>query len=105
MAMCDTPKEIINFFNQEDTEILTVQQNINLIATSEFELIDFFKLNKKAHIENYYLPLEQRLITFLVENNYCIEAKKIADFIQYEINLYRKYSDCYGYCFYIMKKK
>jgi hypothetical protein len=31
-------------------------------------------------------------------------ARQIADEVQHEIDLYRRYSDYYGYVFYIMKK-
>ncbi len=100
----DPPDEIVEFFNSEYPEMLPIEKNIELIKNNHFELVEYFKLDKEAHWEPYYKPLEQRLKMFRKSHSADPSAMNIITDLQYEIDMYKKYSGYYGYCFYVMKK-
>ncbi|MEJ2544988.1 MAG: hypothetical protein P8Y99_13055, partial [Calditrichaceae bacterium] len=98
------PKELTEFFNEECPYMMSIEKNVKFIKDSGYQLVDFFRLNKSAFWDPYYTPLEKRLI--IVRDKYANNKEALAIFeeLQFEIDLYRKYSDYYGYTFYIMKK-
>jgi hypothetical protein len=53
---------------------------------------------------DYYTPVEKKLTEMRREYQSSRDAQAIFDAFQLEINMYRKYSDYYGYGFYIMRK-
>ncbi|MBN1408372.1 MAG: methyltransferase domain-containing protein [Calditrichaceae bacterium] len=97
------PKELAAFFANECPDMVSVEENIKLIADNGYKLIDFFRLDESVFWEPYYTPLEKRLST--MRKKYADNEEALAMFaeLQLEIDLYRKYSDYYGYAFYIMK--
>lgn len=99
------PDELTAFIQQEIPDMISLEENIDLIEKSPFTLIDHFKLDRGAHWLTYYKPLQQRVVEFTAKYNDHSGAREIVDSIQIEIDLYRKYSDYYGYVFYIMKKE
>jgi len=100
----DPPKELAAFLKVECPDMISVEENIDLIDHSPFKLINHFKLDKGAHWLAYYKPLQDRVVEYLAKYNDHASAREIADSTQLEIDLYRKYSDYYGYVFYIMQK-
>ena len=67
-------------------------------------MIDYFILSPVAWWDNFYIPLEKRLSMLrkkYLEND---QALELIEFVQLEIDLYRKYPEYYGYVFYIMQK-
>jgi ubiquinone/menaquinone biosynthesis C-methylase UbiE len=100
----DPPAELDEFLRKECPDMITIEENIALIENSPFELLDYFKLGKDGHWLNYYKPLQQRVVEYTAKYNDLKPARQIADEVQHEIDLYRRYSDYYGYVFYIMKK-
>ena len=100
----NSPDKIVEFFNSEYPEMLSVEKNIELIKSSNFELIEYFTLDKEAHWLPYYKPLEQRLKMFRKSHSGDPSAMNIINDLQYEIDMYKKYSGYYGYCFYVMNK-
>jgi len=100
----DPPAELVQFLKEECPDIITIEENIDLIEKSPFKLIDHFKLKKKDHWNPYYKPLEKRVEEYSKKYRDNSEALSISSSIQYEIDMYKKYSDYYGYVFYIMQK-
>jgi hypothetical protein len=61
-------------------------------------------LPEDAWLDEYYNPLERRLDLLRAKYKDDSEALKIIESDQEEIDLYRKYSEWYGYVFYVMQK-
>jgi cyclopropane fatty-acyl-phospholipid synthase-like methyltransferase len=101
----DPPAELAEFLRNEIPDMISLEENIELIRQSPFELIHHFRLDKGAHWLTYYQPLQNRVVEYTAKYNDYSAAREIADAIQSEIDMYRKYSDFYGYVFYIMQKK
>jgi len=98
------PSEAIKLFRVECPEMMTVQQNIELIQRSEYELVQNFPLDVQVHWEFYYGPLEQRLISFRKEHATDQDIQNLLDTLQHEVDVYRRCSSYFGYTFYVMKK-
>ena len=98
------PQDLRDFWNQEYPDIKTIEQNLDIIQEAGYELVSHFTLPDSAWLDNYYTPLEKKIQQKLEQ--YRAEAEKIEFFKsqQYEIDIFRKYSDYYGYVFFVMQK-
>jgi hypothetical protein len=98
------PLHLKEFWEQEYAAMNTVDGNIEIIRDLRYNLVDYFILSPLSWWDNYYIPLENRLIQMrkkYIEND---QALELIEFVQLEIDLYRKYPEFYGYVFYIMQK-
>jgi hypothetical protein len=75
-----------------------------MIRLAGYEMVDYFPLPSKSWWTDYYTPVEKKLAEMRQEYQSNKDAQGIFDAFQLEINMYRKYSDYYGYGFYIMRK-
>ncbi len=97
------PKEILEFLS-EYTTMKNIQDYIDAIKSKGVELIAHFNIPESAWLDNFYVPLEESVLNL---RNECQDDKEKLDFLDdtdKEIKMYRKYSQYYGYTFYIMKK-
>jgi len=101
----DPPKELKDFWDSEYPEISTREENIYTIENCGYELIHSFDLPESAWWYELYTPLEEKLKILKKVKKDDLEFMEALNATQYEIDLYRKYSDYYGYVFYIMKNK
>ncbi|MCP4049319.1 MAG: class I SAM-dependent methyltransferase [bacterium] len=97
------PKEIYKFWKEAYPAIQSIKKNVCVIEKSGYELIDHFTLSKKAW-QTYYTPMEAEIN--VLQNKYQTSTDIVnqLELEKTEIRLYEKYSDYYGYVFYIMKK-
>jgi len=68
-------------------------------------MIDYFPLPGKSWWTDYYTPMEKKLIAMRRKYRNNKKAQAIFDSFQLEIDMHRKYSQYYGYGFYIMRKE
>lgn len=97
------PPDLMAFWDQEYPGIRTIAQNLEMIGALGFTLVDHFILPPEAWWDNYYTPLENRLVQLrkkYLEND---QAMELIEFVQLEIDIYRKYPDFYSYVFYIIR--
>lgn len=99
------PKELEDFWNSVYPDIKTIDQNLERINRAGYKLIDHFKLPDTAWMDDYYIPLEKRLKNFRQKYQTDKNAFELIESIQLEIDIFRKYSDYYGYVFYIMQNR
>ena len=97
------PVEVKNFFANAYPAICSIEENLDTIAKSGYTLIDYFVLDQNAWWDNYYIPLEARLVSMRKKYYEHESELELIDFVQLEIDLFRKYPDAYGYVFYIMQ--
>lgn len=96
------PKELEDFF-QVYPAMKTVEENIKVIASNELNLISHFKLPESSWWNNYYIPLEKRINQLRNKYQNNEENLNFLDEFYLEIEMFRKYSEYYGYVFFIMK--
>ena len=66
-----------------------------------FEVIDTLRLPSRAWWDNYYGPLQQRIVSLRADAGGAMRAV-IAE-TEREMDLFARYSDSYGYTFYILR--
>jgi len=100
----DPPGECRRFFAEVHPAMTGVDAHLNAIETCGYEIIGHFTEPEPAWWELYY-PLEERLRS--LRKRYASDAERLSviEAIQAEIDIYRKYSACYGNVFYLMRRR
>ena len=98
------PVSVTQYFENEYPDIKDLKGNIEFIKNGGFHLLSNFTLPESAWFDLYYLPIEKELSRL----NKKYQGNKIAlgvfDGFRNEIDFYKKYSEFYGYEFFIMQK-
>lgn len=98
------PQECKQFFVSECPFMTNVDALLDIIADCGFKLLDYFVLQESAWWLDYYGPLEERLKLFRTQSATDPERMGMIESVQTEIELYRQYSDYYGYVFCLMQR-
>lgn len=101
----DPPAKLKTFWEQVYPGIIDLEEALNVIERSGYRRINHFKFPEIAWWDDFYRPLEEQLKLFREKYSDDSEALGIIDSLQTEIDIYRKYSDYYGYIFFILEKK
>ena len=100
----ERPDEIEKFWGDAVGGLDTIEENIAAMKKSGYEFITTFVLPEKCWTDNYFAPreaAEEALLKKYAGN------KAVADYVEeekYEVELYSKYKQYYGYVFYIGRK-
>lgn len=100
----DPPKECSEYLANDCSFLTDLQGNLDIMKKSGYDVIGHFKLSESTWMKSYYLPLESRLQFF--RGKYPDDKNKLEliEYLQQEIDLYRKYSSYYGYIFFVMQR-
>ena len=99
------PREVKRFFVEEYPAIKTIRGNIETIKKADYRLINSFVLPKESWWTHYYNQIAAKIP--LMKQKYKDDEEALAFLAaqELEIEMFHKYSDYYGYVFYIMQKK
>ena len=97
------PSELQAFWAANYPGMRTVEENLEIVRAAGYRQVRHFVLPTSAWWEGYYTPQEARIAMLRDKYRDDAEAIQLLDESQLEIDLYRKYSDWYGYVFYIMQ--
>jgi len=97
------PKEIADYWKRMYPGITTIPNNLEIIPRCGYKVLGHFPLPEDAWWEEYYHPLEERINKLKAKYKDDLEALRILDSEQEEIDLYEKYSAWYGSVFYVMQ--
>ena len=105
----DLPKEIETYMNEmyavlENSQAQSIEENIEIAKKAGFEVIDSFMLPKSSWWNNYYTPIEVKLPALKAKHKDDPEALQCLAGEEKELEMFRKYSDYYGYAFYVLQK-
>ena len=100
----DPPSEIREFWSKNYPGMCSREENFKIIKKCGYELIDSFVLNEKDWWNDFYGPKQEQIQKLKIKYKEHQQAENVLHEQQSEIDLYKKYSDNYGYVFYIMKK-
>lgn len=98
------PAEIEKFWSDAGSGLDTIEHNIRVMQRAGYQFVASFILPEKCWTDYYFIPREAALKE--LSKKYT-ENKTVESFIadnQYEVELYSKYKQYYGYAFYIGKK-
>ncbi len=99
----DPPFEVHEFWSKHYPGMRSQEENFQIVRKCGYELIDSFVLVENDWWDEYYGPMEKQIQELKVKYKEHREARSVLDEQQIEIDMYRKYSENYGYVFYIMK--
>lgn len=98
------PEEIAQYLEADYPAIKTLAGNRELVQNCGFQIVTEFVLPKSSWLNNYYLPMEERIHVLEVKYKDNVEAIKVLDCFKKEIAYYKKFSDYYSYQFFVLKK-
>lgn len=99
----DVPVEVEEYLRRAYPAIKTIDENLNVARRVGYRIVGFFVLPSESWWVNYYDLIEAKLPSLKEKYKSNEEKlKHIAD-EEMEIDMFRRYSDYYGYVFYIFQ--
>lgn len=100
----DEPSDtVFKFWDKCYPYITSIENNLSMAENAGYKNIAHFKLPKTDWIDEFYKYLSKRLVQLSRKYKDNPEALKLFDAERYEIDIYNKFSDEYGYVFYIFQ--
>jgi hypothetical protein len=99
------PAEVERFWADAGSGLNTIEHNISAMQRAGYAPMAVFTLPEQCWTDNYFAPraeAEKALLTRHAGNK---TAEAYVKNDQYEVELYSKYKQHYGYAFYIGKKR
>jgi predicted O-methyltransferase YrrM len=97
--------EIDAHWRREYPGIATAAEKLGLLASSGYAPLAFFLLPSACWMEHYYQPLLSRLDGFLARHGHHRQAIALAEAERREVDLFRRFGDCYSYGFYLARRE
>ena len=97
------PQSAIDFWQDEYPHLQSVEANLALAKTRNYLPLGHYLMPATAWWQNYYTPIEERLPQLKAKYAENADALEVLNSHQQEIELYRHYSDYYGYVFYVLQ--
>jgi ubiquinone/menaquinone biosynthesis C-methylase UbiE len=101
----EAPKEVRDFFQNEYPEMKYYSHFFSVIKNAGYKKIAYFALPGQSWWDNYYFPIMKKIEEIRPDYSGDENAKEVFDIFMLEINMHRKYSEFYGYGFYLMRKE
>ncbi|MCG8334649.1 MAG: MerR family transcriptional regulator [Proteobacteria bacterium] len=101
----NSPVELQTFFNNVYPDIKTADAVKSLVKENDYKLVSHFKLPDQAWWNDYYTPMLDRIKELKTKNAGVREAEAVYENCLAEIDMHRRYSDYYGYIFFITQKR
>lgn len=95
------PEEVKGWLQGEYPPMTSIDNNLKAVENSGYEVVEHFPLPESAWWDDYYIPLEKKVAVLREKYSDNKEALQLIEESQKEIDIYRKYSDFYGYVFYV----
>ena len=95
------PAPVWNYWKNAYPAISTEAENSEKAAAAGFEVLGVHRLPSSAWWENYYNPLKEKIAS-IKANADEVMASVIQD-VEAEMALFQRYSDTYGYSFYVLQ--
>lgn len=100
----DAPQEVREFMKQGYPAIQTREENIETAQKCGYHIVGTFVLPEKSWWDNYYTSIESKIPFLKIKYKDDEEALHFIALEEAEIEMFRRYSNVYGYIFYIMQK-
>ena len=98
------PSEIEQYWDREYPEVDTASAKMAILEDNGYAPIGYFALPKRCWLDNYYRPLQERFAAFLSRHRDTESARAIVAAEENEIDLYERFSDFFGYGYYVARK-
>jgi SAM-dependent methyltransferase len=105
LLLPNLPKPLKKFWDEGYPDIKDIKSNISLIQNEGFHLLSHFTLPKSSWIDNFYSPMEKRIKELKKKYHDKKIALQVFEECEKEIKIFNKYSDYFGYEFFVMQKR
>lgn len=99
----DAPEEVRKFFAEAYPVMKTVEENLESARKTGYRIVGWFAIPESSWWDNYYTLIEAKLPALKSKYRGDTEALSILACEELEIEMFRKYSEYYGYVFYILQ--
>ena len=99
----EVPKEAKEYMAQVYPVIKTIEENIEIAQNSGYRMVGSFVLPAKSWWDNYYTPIEMKLPSLKTRYIDDEDVLHVIALAETEMDMFRNYSDYYGYVFYVMQ--
>jgi len=100
----ERPAEIEKFWVDAVNGLGTVGHNVSIMSKAGYSFVASFALPEKCWTDNYFIPREAAEKALLEKYTGNETVAAYVENEKYEVELYSKYKQYYGYAFYIGKK-
>ncbi|MBN1594765.1 class I SAM-dependent methyltransferase [candidate division FCPU426 bacterium] len=100
----DPPRELRENWDAEYPDIKDVAANLEIISKCGYVLVEHFILPPTAWWDEFYAPMQMRIAQVRRECRADPETMRLIPVFENEIAIYQKYSDYFGYAFFVMRK-
>jgi ubiquinone/menaquinone biosynthesis C-methylase UbiE len=100
----DPPRECCEWLVAEYPPVRSLTANREAIARAGYVLVGDFVVPTSAWWRDYYDPLQRNIDRFRDVHRGDPIANAVAKNVECEISMFRRYSDQYGYAFFVMRK-
>ena len=100
----ERPAEIEKFWADAGSGLDTIGHNISIMQKTGYRFVAAFTLPEECWTDHYFIPREAADMALLEKYPGNETVKAYIKDNQYEVELYSKYKQYYGYVFYIGKK-
>ncbi len=101
----DPPTEIKAVWEKGYPEMKRMEDRAMDVIAAGYELLDSFRLPAESWWKSYYTPMAGQVEKFRTKYKGNAKVQTALDGMVGEIELFRKFSDHFGYAYYIMRKK
>jgi len=101
----NAPKEIYDYLMSEYPVMKSVKENKITINSKGLNLISQFNIPESSWWDNYYIPVGKNINKLHKKYQNDNETLELLELFSVEIEMFRNYSEYYGYTFFIMRKK
>ena len=99
----DPPQDAKQFWQNNYPSIKTIQENLQIAKDSGYKIMNYYTLPKESWFKNYYNLIEAKLPNLRTKYKNDEKTLSYLSLEQFEIDLFRRYSDYYGYVFFILQ--
>ncbi len=100
----DPPDDLKEYWAGEYPGMKSVEDNLEGLERAGFEVVGHFTIPDSCWLEEFYDPMEKRLAEMVEKYEGDEVAESVIATNRREIEIFRKYSEFYGYVFYIAQK-
>ena len=98
------PEDLCLYWQKHYPQMNSIEDNVDIICQCGYIPAGYFVLPRTDWLDNYYASVEKKLTRFRHKYADDSEALAVLEEEQKEIDMYRKYSQYYGYVFYIARR-
>jgi ubiquinone/menaquinone biosynthesis C-methylase UbiE len=98
------PAEVEKFWSDAGSGLDTIEHNIAAMQRAGYAPMAVFTLSEQCWTDNYFAPRAVREKELLLSHSGCETMESYVASDAYEVELYAKYQEYYGYAFFIGRK-